>query len=173
MTILATSRVTHLFPTHPGEIIKAEMEERGYTGKRMAEESGLQASHISEVINCKRPVNRTIAEAVSNVFGWNPQTLLYLQSDYDYDVKVIAERNKMKKRRSRKTKPLVEGYETSSVAAGEAVRAGGRGIGEACSRAVEGAVEAERSRIKHNLRTLGVAEDIISKALAPDPDTEK
>ena len=42
--------------THPGEMIKDELKERGMTQKQLADETGIKASVLSETINGKRSV---------------------------------------------------------------------------------------------------------------------
>ncbi len=43
--------------THPGEMIKDELKERGITQKQLAEQTGIKPSVISETVNGKRSVS--------------------------------------------------------------------------------------------------------------------
>ena len=39
------------FPTHPGEVLKAEIEERGISQRKLAENMGLAYSVVNEILN--------------------------------------------------------------------------------------------------------------------------
>ena len=43
--------------THPGEVIKDELEFRGISQRRLAAEIGVPASQLNEVLNAKRATN--------------------------------------------------------------------------------------------------------------------
>ena len=46
---------------HPGMMIKPELEERGISQKQFAAMLGVQASHLSEVLNNKRALTTELA----------------------------------------------------------------------------------------------------------------
>ena len=46
---------------HPGMMIKPELEERGISQKDFAKMVGVQASHLSEVLNGKRALTTDLA----------------------------------------------------------------------------------------------------------------
>ena len=48
-------------PTHPGEILKEEIEYRGISQKKLAEQIGISYTMLNEILNAKRPVTETMA----------------------------------------------------------------------------------------------------------------
>lgn len=88
---------TAFMATHPGEILAAELEERGLTQKTFAEQTGLQRSHLSELINGKRPMTISIADRLEDALGIDSQSWMNLQTQYNYDVKALAEKSQSEK----------------------------------------------------------------------------
>ena len=43
------------FPTHPGEILKEEIEYRGISQRKLAEQMGISYSVLNEILNARRP----------------------------------------------------------------------------------------------------------------------
>ena len=43
-------------PTHPGELLKEEIEYRGISQKKLAEEIGISYKVLNDILNCRRPV---------------------------------------------------------------------------------------------------------------------
>ncbi|MBR3303126.1 MAG: HigA family addiction module antidote protein [Bacteroidales bacterium] len=77
--------------THPGEIIKDELESRGISQRRLAAEIGVPASQLNEVLNGKRPLSAEMALLISQALGIAPLPLLSLQMKYNL---LSAKRNK-------------------------------------------------------------------------------
>ena len=50
--------------THPGEVIKDELEFRGISQRRLAKLIGVPASQLNEVLNAKRPLSALIGQAL-------------------------------------------------------------------------------------------------------------
>lgn len=48
---MSKKKLTLFVATHPGEMIKDELKERGMTQKQLAAETGIKASVLSETIN--------------------------------------------------------------------------------------------------------------------------
>ena len=48
-------------PTHPGEVLKDEIEFRGISQKKLAEEMGVSYTVLNEILNAKRPLNTEYA----------------------------------------------------------------------------------------------------------------
>ena len=61
--------LTPFIATHPGEMIKDELKERGMTQKQLADETGIKASVLSETINGKRSVSLNVAVALEKALG--------------------------------------------------------------------------------------------------------
>lgn len=70
-------------PTHPGEVIKDEIEYRGISQRRLAKEIGISYTALNEILNGKRslsPNNAYLFEAALDI----PATsLMKLQMRYD------------------------------------------------------------------------------------------
>lgn len=73
--------------THPGEVLAAELEERGISQKSFAEQIGMRPSHLSELINGKRNVTMAIADKLQKALGIDAQSWMNLQIQYNYDIK--------------------------------------------------------------------------------------
>lgn len=79
--------------THPGELIKDELKERGLTQKKLAEMTGIKASVISETISGKRSVSMNMAVALEKALGIPAEMWMNLQTQYNLDTAGIADRD--------------------------------------------------------------------------------
>jgi len=79
--------------THPGELIKDELQERGLTQKQLSEMTGIKASVISETVTGKRPVSLKVAVALEKALGIPADIWMNLQTQYNLDTAHISERN--------------------------------------------------------------------------------
>jgi HTH-type transcriptional regulator/antitoxin HigA len=70
---------------HPGMMIKPELEERGISQKQFATMLGVQASHLSEVLNNKRALTTELAVKIEKAIGIPAKTLLAAQAHYDLE----------------------------------------------------------------------------------------
>lgn len=70
-------------PTHPGELLKDEIECRGITQKQLAEDMGVTYTVLNDIVRCKRPVNTKFALLCEKATGIPASLLLRLQTDYD------------------------------------------------------------------------------------------
>ena len=70
---------------HPGMMIKPELEERGISQKQFASMLGVQASHLSEVLNNKRALSTELAVKIEKAIGIPAKTLLAAQAHYDLE----------------------------------------------------------------------------------------
>ena len=75
-------------PTHPGELIKDEIEYRHISQKKLAEEMGVSYTLLNDIVNGKRPVNIRFALLCEAALGIPAYILCGLQSDYDAGRKV-------------------------------------------------------------------------------------
>ncbi len=73
-------------PTHPGELLKDELEERKLTQAKLAENIGVAPSIINEIIKGKRGVNTELALLIEAALDLPADLLLNLQSDYNMQV---------------------------------------------------------------------------------------
>lgn len=69
--------------THPGEILKEELQSRNLSQKRFAEIIGVSHTVLNEILNGKRPVTSSFALLVEAAFGIKAYILVNLQTDYD------------------------------------------------------------------------------------------
>lgn len=77
-------------PTHPGEVLKDELEFRGISQRSLARELDISYSVLNEVLNGKRSLNPTLALMMEAALGVDAAPLLAMQNEYDM---IMAERN--------------------------------------------------------------------------------
>lgn len=77
-------------PTHPGEVLKEELEFRGISQRGLAKKLGVSYSALNEVLNAKRPLNTELAMMMEAALGVDAAPLLAMQNEYDM---LMAERN--------------------------------------------------------------------------------
>ena len=70
-------------PTHPGEVLKDEIEYRGISQKQLAETMGVAYTLLNEVLNAKRPVNTEFALLIEATLDLPAEPLLTMQSRYN------------------------------------------------------------------------------------------
>ena len=85
--------ITPFVATHPGEMIKDELKERGMTQKQLATETGIKPSVLSETINGKRSISLNVAIALEKSLGIPADMWMNLQTQYDLDTANITERD--------------------------------------------------------------------------------
>lgn len=87
------NRIVGFKATHPGEILKDEIKERGIKQKEFASLIGMSPSHFNEIIKGSRNISIEIAEKLEQVLGISGEFWLNAQAGYDYDVRVLQKRN--------------------------------------------------------------------------------
>ena len=87
--------LTPFVATHPGEMIKDELKERGMTQKQLADETGIKTSVLSETINGKRSVSLSVAAALEKALDIPAEIWMNMQTQYDLDKANIAKREEM------------------------------------------------------------------------------
>lgn len=92
------NKITPLHPTHPGEILKDEIEYRGISQRKLAAQIGISHTMLNEILNTKRPVNTEFALLIEAALGLDPETLMNMQMRYNMQMaradKTLAERFK-------------------------------------------------------------------------------
>lgn len=78
--------------TPPGTILRYELEDRDISQKDFAAMIGMQKSHLNELIKGKRPITKPIADKIEVALGISAVSLVNMQTQYDYDIKVIEQR---------------------------------------------------------------------------------
>ena len=70
-------------PTHPGEVLKEELETRGISQKDFSRNTGISYTMLNEILNAKRPVTSDVALIVEAALGINPEMLVNMQTRYN------------------------------------------------------------------------------------------
>jgi len=78
------------YPTHPGEVLKDEIEYRGISQKKLAAEMNVPYTLLNEVLNAKRPVNTEFALLIEAALDLPAEPLLKMQARYNM---LVAKRN--------------------------------------------------------------------------------
>ena len=71
------------FPTHPGEVLKDEIEERGISQRQLADNMGLTYSVVNEILNGRRPLTAKTALMFEAALDVPADSLMYLQTKYN------------------------------------------------------------------------------------------
>lgn len=77
------NNLTSFCATHPGEVLKDEVEEQGISQKALAERIGVSYRIVNDILNERRPLNTEMAMLFEAALGVPANTLLSLQMDYD------------------------------------------------------------------------------------------
>ncbi|MBO4814631.1 MAG: HigA family addiction module antidote protein [Muribaculaceae bacterium] len=70
-------------PTHPGEVVKDELEARNITQKDLARALGISGSVLNEIINAKRPVTAKTALLFEAALDIPADALMSIQMKYN------------------------------------------------------------------------------------------
>lgn len=70
-------------PTHPGEVLKEEIECRNISQKRFSEETGIPYAALNEVIRGKRAITTEYALLIEAALGIESTFWLRMQTDYN------------------------------------------------------------------------------------------
>ena len=71
------------YPTHPGEVLKDELEERGISQKKFADSIGMGYSVLNEILNGRRPITTTSALVFEAALDVPADSLLKMQMKYN------------------------------------------------------------------------------------------
>ena len=74
------------FPTHPGEVLKDEIEARGITQRQLAESVGLTYSVVNEILNGRRSLTAKTALMFEAALDIPADALMYLQMKYNMQI---------------------------------------------------------------------------------------
>ena len=69
--------------THPGDVLKEELEARGISQKKFSEVLSVPYTQLNEILNGKRPVTTDFALMMEVALGINPEMLINMQSRYN------------------------------------------------------------------------------------------
>ncbi len=80
---MVANNLTPAFPTHPGSVLKDEIEYRGISQRQLAREMGISVSVLNEILNARRPLNEKTALLFEAVLDVDAGPLLAMQTDYN------------------------------------------------------------------------------------------
>ncbi len=80
---MIANNLTPYQPTHPGLLIRDELEERRLSQAKLASSIGVSPSLLNEVINGKRAINTEMALLLEASLGISADVWLRLQSEYN------------------------------------------------------------------------------------------
>lgn len=72
--------------THPGDVLKEELEARGIPQKKFSEVLSIPYTQLNEILNGKRPVTTDFALMMEVALGINPELLINMQMRYNMSV---------------------------------------------------------------------------------------
>lgn len=73
-------------PTHPGEVLKDEIEFLNISKRKLAAQMGVSYFVLNGILNLKRPVNVEFALRVEATLGLEAEMLINLQTRYDLHI---------------------------------------------------------------------------------------
>lgn len=77
-------------PTHPGGLLKEEIECRGISQKKFSKQTGIPYTTLNEILHCKRAISTEYALLIEAALGIESTFWLGLQTDYNL---ITAKRN--------------------------------------------------------------------------------
>lgn len=80
---MIANNLTPFEPTHPGELLRDELEAGNMPQARLAQNIGVRPSLLNEVINGKRSINTELALLLEAALDIPAEMLLNLQSAYN------------------------------------------------------------------------------------------
>ena len=72
--------------THPGDVLKEELEARGIPQKKFSEVLSIPYTQLNEILNGKRPVTTDFALMMEAALGINPELLINMLMRYNMSV---------------------------------------------------------------------------------------
>lgn len=83
---MIANNLTPFEPTHPGALIKDELEMHSLTQAKLAESIGVKPSLLNEIIKGKRGINTEMALLIEAALNIPADLLLNLQSEYNMQI---------------------------------------------------------------------------------------
>ncbi len=87
---MIANNLTPTYPVHPGEILKDEIEYRGISQRKLAEQMGLAYSVLNEILNALRPITEKMALLFEAALGIDAEPLMRLQLKYNRVRKLLS-----------------------------------------------------------------------------------
>lgn len=67
---------------HPGEIIKDEIEARGWSREEFSRITGMTTQAVDEILDSECEITQELGETLSNTFGTTPELWMNLSVNY-------------------------------------------------------------------------------------------
>jgi len=83
---MIANNLTPYEPTHPGEMIKDEIEYRGISQRKLAAQMGISPSLLNEILNGKRAVSTEYALLFEAALGIDAEIWIRMQAQYDMHI---------------------------------------------------------------------------------------
>jgi HTH-type transcriptional regulator/antitoxin HigA len=83
------------FIIHPGETVKEILEERDMTQRELAIRTDMTEKHISNVVNCQKPISVSFAKKLEYALGVDASFWINLQANYDKELADFEEVNQI------------------------------------------------------------------------------
>ncbi|MDR2563422.1 MAG: HigA family addiction module antidote protein [Prevotellaceae bacterium] len=80
---MIANNIEPAYPTHPGKVLKDEIEYRGISQKKFAAQIGVQYTMLNEILNGKRSVNVQFAMLVEAALGIDAELWVKMQTRYN------------------------------------------------------------------------------------------
>ena len=80
-------------PTHPGEVLKDEIEYRNISQSQLAKQMGMSYKVLNDILNERRPITITTAMMFEAALDIPSDSLLHLQ--LKYNIQVAQKDNKL------------------------------------------------------------------------------
>ena len=80
---MVANNLEPFYLTHPGEVIKDELDFRGISQRCLAKEIGVPACQLNEMLNGKRALSAEMALLIEKALGIDAAPLLSLQMKYN------------------------------------------------------------------------------------------
>lgn len=80
---MVANNIAPAIPTHPGAILKDEIEYRGISQCQLAKDMGIAYSALNEILNERRPLTEKTALLFEAALGVNAEPLLKMQMWYN------------------------------------------------------------------------------------------
>lgn len=80
---MIANNLTPAHPTHPGEVLKDEIEYRKISQRKLAQQMGMSYKVLNDLLNARRPLTTTTAMMFEAALGVPADSLMRLQLKYN------------------------------------------------------------------------------------------
>ena len=80
---MIANNLTPAFPTHPGEVLKEEIEYRGISQTKLAKQMCMSYKALNDILNCRRPLTASTAMMFEAALDVPADSLIRLQTKYN------------------------------------------------------------------------------------------